>query len=50
MVRTAVNVILTVTAVSELLWTGSTLSSGFFSKKKPPFTTLKKSRRIPKLL
>ena len=37
-------------AVSELVTTESTRSSGFFIKKKPHFTALKKSMCIPKLL
>jgi hypothetical protein len=35
---------------SELVQTGSTHSSGFFLKKKPPFTAPKKSTCIPKML
>ncbi len=37
-------------AFSELLQTESMNSSGFFIKKKPPFTALKKSICIPKML
>lgn len=35
---------------SELVQTESTHSSGFFLKKEPPFTTLKGSTSIPKML
>ncbi len=37
-------------AFSEFLQTESTHSRGFFLKKKPPFTTVKKSTCIPKML
>jgi hypothetical protein len=37
-------------AFSELLYTEAGHSSGFFLKKKPPCTPLKKSTRIPEML
>jgi hypothetical protein len=36
-------------AFSELVQTGSNISSGFFLKKKPPFTALKTIPCIPKM-
>jgi hypothetical protein len=38
------------TAFSELVQTEDMHPSGFFPKEKPPFTALKKSMCIPKML